>query len=167
MDALVSTPETPSTTLRAECRGRLSDIPALSATVEAFCLAHGVEAPTAHKLVLGLEELLTNLAVHGTPGDGPLGRASADAAHRVTVVVTLQHNRLLLHYEDSGAAFDPLSVPTPDLEQPLAARPIGGLGVHLLRTLMDEVTYARVNERNRVTLVLGLPSAPVSPTQGG
>ncbi len=167
MDGLVSTPDTSITTLRAECQGRLAEIPALSATVEAFCLAHGVGSPTAHKLVLGLEELLTNLAVHGTPGAGPLGGAPTDAVHRVTVVVTLTRDRLVVHYEDSGAAFDPLSVPTPDFEQPLAARPVGGLGVHLVRALMDEVTYARVNERNRVTLVLGLPRTPAPPTPEG
>lgn len=166
MEVPVRTPDTPITTLRAECQGRLSDIPALSATVEAFCLAHGVGSPTAHKLVLGLEELLTNLAVHGTPEAGPLGRAPTEPAPRVTVIVTLTRRRLVVSYEDSGAPFDPLSVPAPDLEQPLAARRVGGLGLHLIRTLMDEVTYCRVNERNRVTLVLGIPPTPVPPAGG-
>lgn len=162
----MSTPNSSITTLRAECQGRLDDIPALGAQVEAFCLAHGVGPPTAHKLVLGLEELLTNLAVHGTPEAGPLGSAPADTAPRVTVVVTVTRDRLVAVYQDSGAAFDPLSVPAPDFEQPLAARPVGGLGVHLLRALMDEVTYSRVNARNRVTLVLGLAGTPVHPARG-
>jgi anti-sigma regulatory factor (Ser/Thr protein kinase) len=142
-------------TLRAECQGRLEDIPALSAAVEAFCLDHGVEARTAHKLVLGLEELLTNLAVHGAAA-GPLGSPPAESVHTVMVVVSLEDSKLVARYQDSGAAFDPLSVPAPDLDQPVEARPVGGLGLHLLRTLMDEVRYARVNERNHVTLVLGL-----------
>lgn len=161
MVALVSQPDTSIMTLRAECQGRLTDIPALSAAVEAFCLACGAGPHLAHKLVLGLEELLTNLALHGTPAAGPLGPAPEDAAHRVTVAVARERSRLVAIYEDSGAPFDPLSVPTPDLEQPLAMRPVGGLGVHLVRALMDEVTYARVNERNRVTLVLIIPGHPL------
>ena len=141
--------------MQVEYQGRLSDVPALGAAVETFCRARGVDAPTAHKLVLGLEELLTNLAMHGAGADaGSVGAASDGAASRVWIAVTLAPDWLVAVYEDSGAAFDPLSVPIPDLAQPLEERKVGGLGVHLLRSLMDEVTYARVNDRNQVKLRL-------------
>ena len=55
---------------------------------------------------------------------------------------------VLLEVEDDGKPFDPLQAPPPDLTLPLEKRPIGGLGIHLIRNLMDEVTYARVGGRN-------------------
>lgn len=153
-----------STTLRAEYRGRLSDIATLGAAVEAFCRAQGVGASVAAKLVFGLEELLTNLVMHGTAPSGgngeSVGTGGADVVRggvpRVWVVLSREGDHLVAIYEDDGAAFDPLSVLSPDLTQPLTARPVGGLGLHILRSLMDEVTYTRVNERNRVTLRLKL-----------
>lgn len=164
-------PDASSLTLRVEYPGHLSDIPVLGAAVEAFCRARGVSPQAAHKLVLGLEELLTNLVVHGAgtnaaadaaadgvvpyaAENGASNGASNGAASKVWVAVGLSEDRLVAIYEDSGAAFDPMSVPTPDLAQPLEDRPVGGLGVYLLRSLMDEVTYARVNGRNQVTLLL-------------
>jgi anti-sigma regulatory factor (Ser/Thr protein kinase) len=50
--------------------------------------------------------------------------------------------------EDDGRPFDPLQVPPPDLTLSLEQRPIGGLGIHLIRNLMDEVSYARRDGRN-------------------
>ncbi len=55
--------------------------------------------------------------------------------------------------EDDGIAFDPLIAPPPDLDSDIEDRPIGGLGVYLVKEMMDEVEYARADGRNRVTLV--------------
>ena len=57
---------------------------------------------------------------------------------------------------DNGAAFDPLSVPAPDLTTSLDERAVGGLGLHLVRNLMDRVSYSRAGERNQLTLVKAL-----------
>ena len=55
---------------------------------------------------------------------------------------------------DDGRPFDPLTeAPEPDLESAIEDRPIGGLGVHLVRTMMDEVRYRREEGKNRLTLV--------------
>jgi serine/threonine-protein kinase RsbW len=53
---------------------------------------------------------------------------------------------------DDGIAFDPLKVPPPDLTADLGSRPIGGLGVHFVKTLMDEVAYRRDGNRNVLTM---------------
>ncbi len=53
---------------------------------------------------------------------------------------------------DDGVAFDPLKVPPPDLTADLESRPIGGLGVHFVKTLMDEVAYRREGDRNVLTM---------------
>jgi len=54
---------------------------------------------------------------------------------------------------DWGVAFDPLSLPEPDVSAPLKERKIGGLGIYLVRKVMDEVRYKRVDNKNVVTLI--------------
>ena len=55
---------------------------------------------------------------------------------------------------DDGRPFNPLEdTPTADTTSPMDERPIGGLGVHLVRTLMSDVRYRRENDRNRLTMV--------------
>ncbi|MCX7058625.1 MAG: ATP-binding protein, partial [Proteobacteria bacterium] len=51
---------------------------------------------------------------------------------------------------DDSPPFDPLSLATPDLDSPLEERNIGGLGLHLIRTMMDEVVYCREENLNRL-----------------
>jgi len=50
--------------------------------------------------------------------------------------------------EDDGRQFNPLELPEPDLEKKLEERPIGGLGIHLVRNLMDELEYRRTHNKN-------------------
>jgi len=55
--------------------------------------------------------------------------------------------------EDDGREFNPLAFPPVDVSVPLERRPIGGLGIHMIRQLMDSVTYRRENGRNILKLV--------------
>jgi anti-sigma regulatory factor (Ser/Thr protein kinase) len=55
--------------------------------------------------------------------------------------------------EDDGIPFNPLEKETPDTDLPLEERKIGGLGIHLVRNLMDKVSYQRRVDKNRLTLV--------------
>ncbi|MBP2672866.1 MAG: hypothetical protein H6Q85_2932 [candidate division NC10 bacterium] len=59
---------------------------------------------------------------------------------------------------DDGPAFDPLQLPEPDVTAPLEGRQPGGLGVHLVRKLMDRVEYARAGGRNRLTMTWRPPA---------
>ena len=60
----------------------------------------------------------------------------------------------MIEISDDGQPFNPLKdAPKPDLEAALEDRPIGGLGIHLVLTMMDEMHYRRENERNHLTLV--------------
>jgi anti-sigma regulatory factor (Ser/Thr protein kinase) len=54
--------------------------------------------------------------------------------------------------DDDGRPFDPLSVPPPDLEKPIAERMVGGLGIHFIRNIMTEVSYSRAAGHNRLML---------------
>jgi anti-sigma regulatory factor (Ser/Thr protein kinase) len=64
----------------------------------------------------------------------------------------LEHSVLRAEVEDEGPAFNPLEMALPDTRQPLEERSVGGLGIYLVRTLMDEVAYRRQNGSNLLVL---------------
>ena len=66
--------------------------------------------------------------------------------------MSLVDNELVVKVEDDGREFNPLELPEPDLEQKLEERPIGGLGIHLVRNLMDELDYKRTHNKNILTM---------------
>ena len=92
---------------------------------------------------LALEEVFMNVAMHGGGEQGP-----------ATVWLELERvdGRLNLSLSDDGRAFDPLSLPAPDLNAPLEERPVGGLGVHLVREMMDGVSYSYRGGRNCLSM---------------
>ena len=61
---------------------------------------------------------------------------------------------------DDGAPFDPLSAPSPNADLSIDDRPIGGLGVHMMRKLMDEISYQRRNGQNHIVMTkrMSLPA---------
>lgn len=127
-----------------ELTNSLDEIPGLAAAVEAFGEAHDLTAKLVFQLNLALEELVTNIICHGYDDDGP---------HAIQVRLVLADGMVTAEIEDDGRPFDPfVEAAAPELEQDLDDRPIGGLGVHLVRSFMDEVSYRREGERNRVRL---------------
>jgi anti-sigma regulatory factor (Ser/Thr protein kinase) len=74
----------------------------------------------------------------------------------VEVSLALVENGLTMTVEDNGPQFDPLTLPPPDLTTSLAERPVGGLGVFLVRRVMDAVSYQRVGSLNRLTVTKSL-----------
>ena len=71
---------------------------------------------------------------------------------RVEVSLNLGNDAVTMTVEDDGPQFDPLSLPPPDVTATLADRKVGGLGVFLVRNIMDTVTYARTAGRNRLRI---------------
>jgi serine/threonine-protein kinase RsbW len=92
---------------------------------------------------LALEEIFLNIVMHGSlPGITP----------RVEVSLDLGSDAVTMTVEDDGPQFDPLSLPPPDVTASLADRKVGGLGVFLVRNIMDTVTYARTAGRNQLRI---------------
>lgn len=92
---------------------------------------------------LVLEELVVNISsyAYGADGDGPL-----------SVTMQRSDDRLTLVLDDEGTAFDPLQHADPDITQSIEERPIGGLGILLVKQMMDDVTYNRQDGHNILTL---------------
>ncbi len=96
-----------------------------------------------YAIALAVEEVCANLFEHAYgPGGGPIAIAIARRAHELVLTIC-----------DRGPPFDPGAAPRPDLRSSLAERPIGGLGWHLVKRLMDEVRYDTGGAINRLTLV--------------
>jgi serine/threonine-protein kinase RsbW len=77
----------------------------------------------------------------------------------VAVGVARDASRVVVTIEDRGPPFDPADAPSPALDAPAEDRPLGGLGWHLIRQVMDEVHHAHdVRTGNRLTLVKHIPA---------
>ena len=97
---------------------------------------------------VSLDEVLANVVQHALAGRG--------SAAQVEIVLALDAELVPpaceLVVSDDGPAFDPLAAETPDLTLGVEARPIGGLGIALVRRLMDDVSYERHDGRNHLRL---------------
>ena len=93
---------------------------------------------------LVLEELILNVMDYGTEGSDP----------DITIEIASEGDSISIDLSDRGRPFDPLTeAPEPDLTSAVGERRVGGLGVHLTKTLMDEVSYSRNADRNRLSIV--------------
>ena len=93
---------------------------------------------------LSLEELFANLVHHAFPGA---------EEHEILFRFSIEGPELSIEVTDDGQPFDLTLHAPPDLSQPLDQRPIGGLGVHMIRQSMDRVSYRRSGKKNIVTIV--------------
>jgi anti-sigma regulatory factor (Ser/Thr protein kinase) len=109
----------------------------------------GIQRELAHDVLLVSEEVVCNAIDHGRP---------SGCQHEVTVQISIGDRDITLCFRDDGDPFDPLAHPPPDLEADLEDRDIGGLGVHLVRTLADEITYVREARHNLLRVVLLRPA---------
>jgi serine/threonine-protein kinase RsbW len=105
------------------------------------CAANHIGSDDASRLAIVLEELLVNVSTYN-------GRPPPS----VELTFTREPLALELVIEDDGVAFDPTAVAPPNLSDDVDERAIGSLGVHMVMKLMDEVTYTRDGNRNRLVL---------------
>jgi serine/threonine-protein kinase RsbW len=124
-----------------------AQLPALTAFLKDFWSEMGLPAAAAPTFELALEEVFMNVVMHGS---------TAGAKPRVEVSLALTDGDVMLSIEDDGPAFDPLSLPAPDIGSSLEARPVGGLGVFLVRQMMDSVRYQRLGVHNRLSMTMHL-----------
>jgi anti-anti-sigma factor len=120
-----------------------NEVGRVNAAFAEFADEHVLPAPVRRSVHIVLDELLTNTIVFGFRG-----QAGGDA----TIEVELRPDRVSITLTDNGRPFNPLDVAAPDTGLPVSERPIGGLGIHLVRGMMDEVSYQRRADRNVVVL---------------
>jgi anti-sigma regulatory factor (Ser/Thr protein kinase) len=124
-------------------RSDLCELQRADEFVTEFGAAHQLAGCVVFDLNLCLEEVLTNVIRHGCT-DG--------REHWIDLRLTLDGTMLTVEVEDDGCPFNPLERPEPDCTRPPEERPIGGLGIHLVRKLTDGLEYRC--ERGKNVLVL-------------
>jgi serine/threonine-protein kinase RsbW len=133
-------------------RNQLSELGRLAGALEEFRVRHSLGPHLVNQVMLVLEEVLTNTISYGFPDAGE---------HTIRVDVCLANDQLTIRVEDDGRPFDITKVAAPDVTAPLDEREVGGLGILLVRKLMDEVTYARRGACNVLLLTKNRPAQQV------
>lgn len=122
---------------------RLSELERLGEIVTGFIEEHQLSPDLVYPINLALDEILTNIISYAYSDQGE---------HEITLRLSLDGTVLTAELEDDGNPFNPLDVPEPATDGSLEDRPIGGLGVHLVRTMMDELEYHRREDRNLLVM---------------
>lgn len=124
-----------------------NELDRVSAAIEDFALEEGWPMDLVFKVNLALEEVVINVMNYG----------HEDGLHDIDITLTTEENALTIEIVDDGRPFDPLTdAPIPDVDAELEDRSIGGLGIHLVRKMMDDVCYRREEGKNHLTMVTSL-----------
>ncbi len=103
----------------------------------------GFDEKKLNQVRLASEEALVNVINYAYP----------DKRGNIEIACVKDEKRLLLEIIDWGIPFNPLLLPEPDIKSPMEKRKIGGLGIYLVRSIMDIVDYRRDENRNILTLI--------------
>lgn len=111
----------------------------------------GLDGKAGYRLRLAVDEIATNIINHGYD--------EADRTGDIRVEARVDETSLTISLEDSGVPFDPTTAATPDnLDEPLEAREMGGLGIFLAVTGVDGFRYERLDDRNLTVFVMHRPA---------
>ncbi|QHE85615.1 ATP-binding protein [Hydrogenophaga sp. BPS33] len=132
----------PNSVFTRSLSNRLDEIGALADALTQWASGAQVPCATVRAVHLMLDELITNVVEHGY----------APTQHgEIHVNAWLSPGQIEVQVRDHAVAYNPLTAPTPDLLADIDHRAIGGLGIHFVRQLADEASYARVRENGRDT----------------
>ena len=118
---------------------KAEEAPRIQRRLEHYLHDQGIPESITNRLLLCVDELITNIIAH----------AYTDKEdHAVLLECRISADRIELELRDDGKAFDPTLQESPNTELDLEQRDIGGLGIHLVLTLMDKVEYRREGDFN-------------------
>lgn len=132
--------------------GTIESLDAIAKYIISVAQQAGLDKKASYKLRLAIDEIATNIIIHGYQEAGKEGVLDVQA--------TIDEHSLTVAVEDTGTAFNPLEkVPleTETLARPLAQRPIGGLGIFLAFQGVDKFVYEKLGDRNRNIFVVNRP----------
>lgn len=121
----------------------IAEIPGVSAKLEELMEAYGFFPEAILDTQLAVEEAITNIIVHGY--QRPDGE--------IQVICQRMSDAIEIRIVDSAMPFDPLSLPQPDLDSTVSERRIGGLGIYLIRQVMDGFLYRYEDGKNNLILI--------------
>ena len=133
-----------NTKLSMKVETRHAELNEIVAAVEGMAEREKWSLELVFRVQLAIEEVVLNVMDYGYD----------EGVHEFELILTSEADTLIIEVVDDGRPFDPLNdVPKPDLEATVEERKVGGLGIHLVRTMMDQVNYRREQGRNYLTMV--------------
>ena len=133
----------PAAELTVRLVNRLEEIERLATITEAFGATHQIPDAVIFAFNLSLDEVIANVILYAFPDV---------QEHAIDVRLRLDAGVLTAEVEDAGRPFNPLDIPPPNLDAPIEDRRIGGLGIHIVREMMDSLEYKREQGRNVLRL---------------
>ena len=129
-------------------KNQLAEIERLGQVMEEFAALHHLPPNLVFELNLALEEILTNVISYGYDDSDE---------HEILIRLSCKGEEITAEVEDDGRPFNPLEAAEPDTDKPLEERSVGGLGIHLVRKLMDDVEYKRQQGKNLLAMKKRIP----------
>ena len=142
-DPSVNARPQPEQELSVVLKNEQKEVHRLAELIESFGAAHGWPMKLILDLNLALDEIIRNTINYGYEHDGK---------HEITVNLGIRDGLVIVDVEDDAKPFDPLSAPKPDINAPVETRAVGGLGVHIVKSLMERVSYRYEDGRNRLRM---------------
>ena len=134
-----------SAKLSLRVENRIEELTRISAAVEELAESEGWSPALTFRVNLVLEEFGINV----------INYAHEEGVHDFEITLLSDPETVTIEITDDGVPFNPLEdKPTPDTSAPMEDRPIGGLGLHLVRAMTEEMRYERENSKNHSTLVM-------------
>lgn len=126
-------------TLKLFFSNSAEEAPRMSRRVEYFLHEFNINQEIINKILLCVDELITNIIAHAYDDD---------LEHAVLLECRVYEEFIELELRDDGTPFDPTQQTRPNTKLSLDQREIGGLGIHLVKSLMDKVEYERDGDYN-------------------
>lgn len=130
--------------LELTLENRIEEINRVNSDFNKIALGRGIARSITQKFNIVFDELLSNIFYYG---------CEEEYHARVRVRIEFLENRIKVAISSFGIPFNPLEAPQPDTTSPLEDRNPGGLGVHLVRNMVDEITYYRRHNQNVINLL--------------
>ena len=125
-------------------KNRLSELENLKSRFNQFAEQNAISLSMARSIDVVIDELLSNIMTYAYKDE---------LSHDIELRAELNGNRLELTIIDDGVPFNPLLSETPDISTSIEEREIGGLGIHVVKNLVDEISYHRASDRNVLSIV--------------
>lgn len=126
-----------------ELKSSLSELDNLCCNLENYGKKIGLSKKFIFEINLALDELFTNIISYGFKDDNE---------HTIKVTMTPENDDLCMCIEDDGIPFNPVQFESPDVSCSVEECKIGGLGIHIMKKLMDDICYQRRGKKNILTL---------------
>jgi len=123
---------------------KLTESERLSKIIEELAEEKNLSPKFVFEINVALDEIITNIISYAY---------NDKAEHKILVKIFFLEDGLKIQIEDEGIAFNPMERAEPDITKSVMERPIGGLGIHMVRKLVDELKYKRENNKNILTLI--------------